>query len=86
MWRCDGDNGISIKTYFSKNFSTKIFTLFFLFQDCEDESDEENCLENICIENEFKCNTGKCIPRYMICDSYENCPDGDDELVRNVGY
>ncbi|VDM94868.1 unnamed protein product [Thelazia callipaeda] len=30
-------------------------------------------------ENEYRCNSGKCIPLSWRCDGDEDCPDGDDE-------
>ena len=33
-----------------------------------------------CEENEVKCKTGFCLPRRLVCDSFDNCGDGSDEV------
>lgn len=44
--------------------------------DCLDYADEINCT---CLEDEYKCPTGACIPRSKTCDTARDCPDGSDE-------
>ncbi|XP_053393753.1 low-density lipoprotein receptor-related protein 1-like isoform X2 [Mercenaria mercenaria] len=46
--------------------------------DCGDSSDEENCTEKICLENEIICN-GRCAPMRWRCDGEMDCLSGDDE-------
>ncbi|CAG7830201.1 unnamed protein product [Allacma fusca] len=50
-------------------------------EDCEDGSDEENCLDSSgCYWTHFACqNSSKCLPRSYICDGSTHCIDGSDE-------
>ncbi|XP_071144475.1 uncharacterized protein [Mytilus edulis] len=43
---------------------------------CSDESDEINCN---CTADEFRCNSGRCIPLSKKCDRIGQCLDGSDE-------
>ncbi|VDH95309.1 corin [Mytilus galloprovincialis] len=43
---------------------------------CSDESDEINCN---CTADEFRCNSGRCIPLSQKCDRIGQCLDGSDE-------
>jgi len=37
-----------------------------------------------CTEWDYKCASGfSCIPRYYLCDNYQDCPDNDDEANCN---
>uniref|UniRef100_A0A182QTE4 Sortilin-related receptor n=1 Tax=Anopheles farauti TaxID=69004 RepID=A0A182QTE4_9DIPT len=35
--------------------------------------------DRICGLHEFRCDTGTCIPKRFVCDSYNDCPRGEDE-------
>ncbi|XP_005110515.1 low-density lipoprotein receptor-related protein 6 isoform X2 [Aplysia californica] len=45
--------------------------------ECEDSSDEENCLE--CRGDQFKCSDEKCVDAAHRCDGQDDCGDGSDE-------
>lgn len=63
--------------------------------DCGDGTDEANCdpisssplpptlspkpTKELCLEEEFFCESGACIPRDKLCDGRPNCIDGEDE-------
>ena len=32
-----------------------------------------------CTADEYRCNSGKCIPELALCDGAKDCPQGDDE-------
>lgn len=32
-----------------------------------------------CTADEYRCNSGKCIPELALCDNAKDCPQGDDE-------
>jgi len=51
------------------------------FQDCDDNSDEENCdYETVCGEDEFLCDDDHiCYPSSYWCDGQPDCFDGSDE-------
>ena len=38
-----------------------------------------------CHEGYFRCKSGRCIPEARHCDSYPDCPDGDDEKNCSAG-
>ena len=48
------------------------------FQDCDDNSDEENCDEVTCAGDEFLCDD-LCLPTSYWCDGVPDCSDGSDE-------
>lgn len=33
-----------------------------------------------CLDEEFECKSGECIPSRFLCDAYADCTDGSDEL------
>lgn len=48
--------------------------------DCGDGSDEKDCSDHQCNENEFQCKrSAKCIPSHWKCDFDSDCSDGSDE-------
>ncbi|XP_054168279.1 sortilin-related receptor-like [Oppia nitens] len=48
--------------------------------DCGDGSDERDCADHQCNENEFQCKrSNKCIPSHWKCDFDSDCMDGSDE-------
>jgi very low-density lipoprotein receptor len=61
------------------------------FGDCADKSDEANCSQNnqitttfkpkvqVDCEDEFRCNSGECIPFSKVCNKKKHCKDGSDE-------
>uniref|UniRef100_A0A7M4EIV0 Low-density lipoprotein receptor-related protein 1B n=1 Tax=Crocodylus porosus TaxID=8502 RepID=A0A7M4EIV0_CROPO len=46
--------------------------------DCGDNSDEENCKPQTCMD-QFQCSNGQCISAKWKCDGHEDCKFGDDE-------
>jgi hypothetical protein len=34
----------------------------------------------VCPPNEYKCSSGKCIPKSWLCDKEQDCPSGEDEV------
>ena len=51
--------------------------------DCGDNSDEAEalCSNQTCLENQFKCNSGRCIDDSWRCDGESDCSGGEDELA-----
>lgn len=43
------------------------------------QEDEQNCEARNCSENEFRCNSGRCIPKSWSCDGDVDCPTKEDE-------
>lgn len=33
-----------------------------------------------CSKNEFLCDSGRCISKSYVCDSFPDCPNGEDEV------
>lgn len=48
-------------------------------KDCRDGSDEDNCKDYECPEDDFTCNSGHCISGLWKCDGDPDCEDGSDE-------
>ncbi|KAK8724240.1 hypothetical protein OTU49_011302, partial [Cherax quadricarinatus] len=49
-------------------------------EDCWDGSDEpDSCPPHVCLDSQFKCNTGKCIPTVWVCNGRNDCSDLSDE-------
>lgn len=49
-------------------------------EDCDDGSDEKDCLDHVCKADQFKCRSGHCIPAKLVCDGNKDCKDVSDEL------
>lgn len=48
--------------------------------DCADGSDEgAACATRRCARTEFRCASGRCVPREWLCDGEPDCPGGEDE-------
>ncbi|MEQ2166279.1 hypothetical protein GOODEAATRI_026239 [Goodea atripinnis] len=47
--------------------------------DCEDDSDEQDCPPRECEEDEFQCQNGYCIRSLWHCDGDNDCGDNSDE-------
>lgn len=48
--------------------------------DCDDGSDEVNCLENqTCLKGEWKCQNKICISQDLRCNGVDDCTDNSDE-------
>lgn len=50
-------------------------------QHCEDGEDELRCDERTCVEEEFRCSSGRCIPEAWKCDGRPDCDSGEDEVA-----
>ena len=48
--------------------------------DCEDGQDEASCGFPQCLEDEFSCLKGRCIPRQWACNGKIDCSEGEDEV------
>ena len=33
-----------------------------------------------CVDSEFQCSSGECIPGHWVCDDYDDCPDNSDQI------
>lgn len=52
-------------------------------KDCADGSDEANCKQARCKDEEFTCDNKRCVSKKWVCDKENDCRDGSDE--RNCG-
>ncbi len=58
-------------------------TSMFGWLGCRDDSDEAHCKEWTCLPDYWKCADNKtCIPLYNVMDSYPDCRDESDEIVK----
>ena len=49
--------------------------------DCTSGKDEDIFIENCTHKNLFLClDQSRCLPRNLLCDGYNNCIDGSDEI------
>uniref|UniRef100_A0A3B3RJA6 EGF-like domain-containing protein n=1 Tax=Paramormyrops kingsleyae TaxID=1676925 RepID=A0A3B3RJA6_9TELE len=48
------------------------------YNDCGDNSDEVGCSKS-CVSTQFKCDSGRCIPKAWTCDKDNDCGDYSDE-------
>ena len=42
-------------------------------------TDEQDCTNKTCEENQFRCDNGRCIPNTWKCDGENDCGDSSDE-------
>ena len=49
-------------------------------QDCEDNSDEFDCVFPNCTSSQFTCTNMECIPLIWHCNTFADCSDGSDEI------
>lgn len=47
----------------------------FFFLLCIDGSDEEGCTYPPCVDGEFTCLNGRCIPQSQVCNGVNDCKD-----------
>ena len=47
--------------------------------DCGDNSDEKQCHDHTCNENQFTCKNGYCVSSHYVCDGDRDCTDNSDE-------
>ena len=47
--------------------------------DCGDNSDEQNCHNDVCRGKQWQCANKKCIPEHWRCDYDDDCGDSSDE-------
>ncbi|XP_067937043.1 atrial natriuretic peptide-converting enzyme-like [Watersipora subatra] len=98
VWRCDGDRDCKAgedemdcpavcdeKMEYRCRDEKKCVALSRrcdLEHDCPDGDDEEGCAGRLCTANQFKCNSGRCIPQEWLCDGMPDCPGqgNEDEL------
>ncbi|OAF71502.1 hypothetical protein A3Q56_00718, partial [Intoshia linei] len=67
---------VSAKTQ-QKDF---IYPVAYLFNKCSDKKHYICQKKSVCLKNYFSCNEGKCIKNEDLCDQYNDCIDGSDEL------
>ena len=44
------------------------------------------CVLPECASTEYECDDGKCLERAWLCDGYEDCSTGEDELNCSTLY
>lgn len=79
-WHCDSGEDILVYVWFMSIMLVFITCCLCVCEenDCGDGSDEAGCVQS-CSNNQFQCNSGRCIPDNWACDGDNDCGDFSDE-------